>query len=254
MTSHSPDLHRERHWRLLRQRGFIPGPHESETIFLRRVERSPILAGTPVAELNEFAIAPDWVDIARDSKELRFWEGAATLIEEDHEGIPQARILLGNSLFLTPEALMAHELVHAVRCAFPDSSVEEVMAWRTCPQRAMRPAVSLALDVTQLGAIFLVVQTILLGWILEEPLWWIGSAISLCVTMLRAAQAIAPVRRAIQQLEGRDLPAWPILLHLTAEEIQCLGTSFEGFWEEFRQASHFRFEFMQATFAMLRSK
>lgn len=249
-----PDPQRAALWASLRRRGLIPGPHESEPLFLRRVERSPAASLIAACGLAEFGMTPDWVAIKHDSEELRPWEGAATLIDEDSEGIPHADIHLGRSLFLTVPALLAHEMVHAVRCAFPETIMEEVMAWRTCPCKTLRWLSGLCLDIMQLVLAFFAIQTAVMGWILEQPLWWIGSSILLGLWALRAHCASAPLRRAIRHLARNKIPTWPILLHLTAEEIRQLERSPQRFWEDFAQAAHFRFEFMQATFAMLRTK
>lgn len=123
----------------LNQRGLIPGPHESESQFLRRVECCPSSSClTTVAALYRvreiFHCRPDWVEVSVHSKGLHFWEGAATWIEEDPGGVRRCHIVVKNSFLsrLYPkEEIIAHEMVHAIRIMFDESRFEEILAYRT---------------------------------------------------------------------------------------------------------------------------
>ncbi len=102
-------------------------------------EQSSIqLAAKRVREL--FGLSPDWVEITRGRKGLMPWEGAATWIEEGPKGcICSIQINTSWASRLYPqEELIAHEMVHALRCTLDENRFEEILAYRTSRNRFRR--------------------------------------------------------------------------------------------------------------------
>lgn len=116
-------------------RGFIPGPQEKVSAFLKRAElakcqRSSHQALAIVQCL--FDVCPNWVKIESTNR-LHFWEAAATYIEEN-QGVFVPTVQMkkrGIPLWCSQEEILAHELIHATRIAFKESFFEEVLAYKT---------------------------------------------------------------------------------------------------------------------------
>ena len=116
-------------------RGFIPGPQEKVSAFLKRAEltkcgESSHQAITIVQSL--FDVCPIWVRI-EPTNQLPLWEAAATYIEEN-QGIftPIVQVKKkGVPFWCSQEEILAHELIHATRIAFKESFFEEVLAYKT---------------------------------------------------------------------------------------------------------------------------
>lgn len=115
--------------------GFIPGPQEEVSIFLKRVElakcqKNSYQALTFVQSL--FDVYPSWVRIEL-TDQLQLWEAAATYIEENQDIFtPIVQIKKkGVPFWCAQEEILAHELVHATRIAFKESFFEEVLAYKT---------------------------------------------------------------------------------------------------------------------------
>jgi hypothetical protein len=251
-TTPSEASERIRFFQRCRHRGLIPGPDEPAEIFLRRVELSPCLP-TERLSITPFSVEPDWLMPLYSSGEVRLWEGAVTLIDQDSDGLHRVSIHVGKSLLLPTSSLLAHEWVHAIRCAFPDSYGEEILAWRTCPARWARGLALLALDWRQLSIFAGAVIGIWLGLLFEDGWLLSGGAMLACGALLRGWMIHRPYTLAAQALSLQGLPTWPILLHLSQAEICALSRAPSTFWEEFAEANDFRFEFLHASFAMLRS-
>jgi hypothetical protein len=138
--------------------GLIPGPNESEAAFFERCEhclKSPLNSETvphgvttllTLQEKEEialyfqksFSFIPSWAPCFYSSKELPFWQGAATWITESEEGGLSAYIqlhpLLKRSLLkkLYPiREIVAHEWIHIARMAFNCPRYEEILAYQT---------------------------------------------------------------------------------------------------------------------------
>lgn len=123
-------------------RGFIPGPQEKASTFLKRAElakygESSYQATVIVQSL--FDICPSWVRIESTDR-LPLWEAAATYIEEN-QGIfiPVVQMKKkGVPFWCSQEEILAHELIHAMRIAFKESLFEEVLAYKTSSNRLRR--------------------------------------------------------------------------------------------------------------------
>jgi hypothetical protein len=123
----------------LSNRGLIPGPNESEQVFLLRADSSPSACHLPYPDALQrvseiFFMAPDWVEVFVQSKGLYPWEGAAAWIEQREDGVRCTRIQIKDSFLsrLYPkEEVIAHEMVHAMRVMFDEKRFEEILAYRT---------------------------------------------------------------------------------------------------------------------------
>ncbi len=127
----------------LNSRGIFPGPSEGEEEFLKRVSAAKKISSQENLKLAQeiFSAFPDWIKIHFSQKGLLLWEGAATWIEENAEGVREASIQIKSSFFtqLYPrEEIIAHEMVHAMRLMFEERRFEEILAFRTSKNRFRR--------------------------------------------------------------------------------------------------------------------
>lgn len=137
----------------LNREGFIPGPKETEALFLERVNKTRERfrkeggipraqwewAGLRVKELFDFE--PIWLPVCYTDKGLAPWEGAAAWIEEGaihsiqlREGLKKGRYL---GLYDRDE-ILAHEAVHGARAAFEECGNEEFFAYATSDKKWRR--------------------------------------------------------------------------------------------------------------------
>ena len=120
----------------LNKRGLIPGPDEDEAAFLERI--SPFLSSQPIP-IPQLDIAPDWITLTYSNKNLSFFQGAATWIENKHPTIQlRSEFAKGSYLIYHPEEIIAHEAAHACRMAFEEPRFEEIFAYSTSPNRFRR--------------------------------------------------------------------------------------------------------------------
>jgi hypothetical protein len=129
----------------LNSRGIFPGPSEQEEEFFKRANTAAAKKGIVQKNLKLtqeiFEACPDWVKIHFAQKGLLPWEGAATWIEKNPEGIREASVQIKTSFVarLYPqEEMIAHEMVHAMRLAFEERRFEEILAFRTSKNRFRR--------------------------------------------------------------------------------------------------------------------
>jgi hypothetical protein len=243
---------RLRFWRQCRTRGLIPGPLETEKQFLARVAQAkPICTLNHAALGKHFSVQPDWLDIRDQSPQIRFWEGAATVIDCNQQGVFSSTVELGTSLLLAREDILAHEAIHAIRCAFDDSLAEELIAWKTCPQKWISGFSILNLDFWQLLLTILAMFSIFWGFLSADPTGFLFASLLSTMVVARFWWCARPLYRASGHLKARGWPSWALLLHLSWDEIKALSCNPDRFWSQFSEKSHFRFEFMHATFGML---
>lgn len=140
----------------LNRRGFIPGPGEKEEAFLQRVNAAQKFFSNPPAPFDHMEKVPephwDWVrhylkdcyDFEPSSlvayysnRKLAPWQGAASWVLELSPG-PLCAVQLrkgfskGSYLGLySRDEVLAHEAVHAARCAFNEPASEEFFAYAT---------------------------------------------------------------------------------------------------------------------------
>ncbi len=147
---------------LLNQRGFIPGPKETQEDFFKRIElcekfsKNPDLFSKefffssqniltwhewdwPRSRVTElFDVTPDWIVAFYSKKDLSFYQGAATWIMERKDKNKFAAVQFQPSLkkgkyfwFYDRDEMLSHEAVHVVRMAFNDAKTEEIFAYLT---------------------------------------------------------------------------------------------------------------------------
>lgn len=148
----------------LNQRGFIPGPLETEEEFSKRVDYclkvrehiKPVIGdkltegdlkqeylilheALPLAK-SLFDISPDWIPLFFSNFKLSFWQGGCAWIFQITDQSPTSAVLQLRRKFLTSPVLfpfyqrkevIAHELVHAARMAFNEPKYEEILAYQT---------------------------------------------------------------------------------------------------------------------------
>lgn len=145
--------------------GLIPGPNESQDIYIQRVnyclrlmetlpkEHGSFIPGnvmeqcnTPAAEeawsltRKLYDIAPTWTPIFYSNHELAPWHGGCAWIFQTSESSPLGalfqlrRVFKDKSSFLgiyKRKVLLAHEAVHVARMAYEEPKFEELIAYQT---------------------------------------------------------------------------------------------------------------------------
>ena len=227
------------------QRGFIPGPNESESHFLARVRAAEAFFASPTEEFLQMERVPhphwDWVrhhlqelyDFRPDSliayysnRKLPPWQGAASWILDTFPG-PTCAVQLRRAFqkgsylgMYSRDEILAHEAVHAARCAFEEPASEEFLAYFTSHakwRRVFGPIVkrpweaALFLGVLALGSLFgnFIPATVLLSFAFIR-------LITQHNRMRRAAKMLMEEVKEIKKVRA-------ILLRLTDEEIKRLS-------------------------------
>lgn len=118
--------------------GCIPGPEESVEAFQRRLLAPLSSSYSPeaAARVKElYGMAPDWVEVT--AAPLPFWEAACVLIEGERVTLQLHPRFAKRERFwgYTRRELIAHEYVHAMRCAFIEPRFEEILAYQTSEHR-----------------------------------------------------------------------------------------------------------------------
>lgn len=129
----------------LNQRGFFPGPKETEEEFKERVRllkgsKSGGLEGPHALLKALFGCSPDWVPVEYGNKGLSLWEGAATWIGKGSVRI-QLKKGFEKGVYLwmyRRDEVLAHELVHLARMTFDEPKYEEVFAYLTAKSKIRR--------------------------------------------------------------------------------------------------------------------
>jgi hypothetical protein len=222
-------------------RGIFPGPLESSEDFFVRADSFVPQKHLPCALLLSkiFNTTPDWVQIETGSKGLFFWEGAATWIEENADGMRSCKVQLKDTWLtrLYPkEELIAHEIVHAMRLMFDEKRFEEVLAYQTSKNRFRRYFGPLFSDPTEskffIALLFAswaiywveVIFNVHLGGgsILFLPLWAIGWGV---LRLRRSQRVLSAALCNLQAVVGQGAPSLAIAICLTDSEIEQFATS-----------------------------
>ncbi len=203
-------------------RGLIPGPQETEEAFVQRVQQAAALSNpewqaVAQATLSLFGFAIDWVPLSYSSQELSPWEGAATWIGEGSLPSIQLRPAFAKGSFLgyRRSDVLAHEAVHAARMRFEEPRFEEMLAYRTSPQRWKR---FLGPAFQHKWTLYLLLLTLLAG--VYQP--WISLlliSLGLSVLCCRHFQ----LRRCLRQF-----PLPMVLCMTDAEIISCTWKKEDG--------------------------
>lgn len=136
----------------LDQIGLIPAPSEDEQTFCARVEntRKRYETGDWIPESHwdwvreflyeVFHVKPLYICAFYSNRNLTPWQGAAAWIEESKWGSVQLRegFRKGRFLGVGREEILAHEAVHGIRSAFPESRFEEFFAYMTSEKKWRR--------------------------------------------------------------------------------------------------------------------
>jgi len=184
--------------------GFIPGPHEGEAEFLKRIELSKKLVKDPkffftdnkqkepfeldnrilrprwnwtrAHLLNLFDISPQDLALYYSNKGLHFFQAAATwIMRVDNKlniSIPvlQFRKVLRRKPYLfiyTLDEILAHEAVHSVRVAFNEPKTEEIFSYMTATsifRRVLGPIIRSSSEVFLFFAL-------MGGYFISQMLW-----------------------------------------------------------------------------------
>lgn len=200
--------------------GFFPGPTEEAAHFAQRASGVQRLGNEWVDKqlLRLYGFKPKGLEIEYSDQGMAPWHGAFTWVWEE-EGVARYRVQLRERLrdkgvccggLYSLEEILAHEAVHAARVAFPDSWVEEHLAYATSTRwlpRFLGPLVRRPREVWGL-----------LGAVLFSAID--GGAIASCgllALLIRLARERVLLRRA-EKKGGRAL-----LLRLTGAEIAQLA-------------------------------
>lgn len=222
----------------LNRAGFIPGPKESEKVFLERVEsvrqaffklgeqtipKAHWLLPSEIL-LNIFSFFPESLPAFYSDRSLAPWQGAAAWVERDQIIAIQLRKAFRKGSFLKlydRDELLAHEAVHAARSAFDDSPLEELFAYMSSLKgyrRVLGPMIQRPwevwpfLSLSFLGAFFP-------GFFLLASFW-------LALGFTRLFKVRLVLKKAIKQLQKRgfsDKKALAILFRLTFQEVKDLS-------------------------------
>ncbi len=232
------------------RRGLIPGPNQTETQFVAKVELLEGLESDRVkttgafeSTLRLFDIEPDWLSLIHSRKGLSFWEGAVTWKDERPEGFCVPAIQIRDDLeqsflgrYYPLDEMLAHETVHAVRCDFHEPVFEEILAYQTAGKswrRWLGPLLQHPGETK--GFLILLILAVVAQWLdllLSCPFWvglfvwlpWI--ALGCGVVRLWKNQAV--FKRCLSKLEkvvGKSARA--VALRLTDLEIRLFATCSE---------------------------
>lgn len=226
----------------LNRQGWIPGPQEGEQEFLKRVEKfapqekAPEWALTYVYTQPLFGFAADWIPLRYERKGLAPWQGAVTWVNGQdvlvqlHPTFRKRRYL---GMYEQSEVL-AHEAVHAVRMAFPESAFEEYFAYMTSKSRLRRWLGPLLQKSSDALLFFLAVAIALsvqvLDMFVELPSWvqwaYLLPPALLIWGILRSCRLrgqLAHCRKRLASLLADPKKSMALLLRLTDEEIQTFS-------------------------------
>lgn len=222
----------------LTSKGIICGPYETANDFENRVsflthikEHLPLIAlhlkteeplYLQTMKVESLDLYVDWLITQNSSKELLFWEAAAAWsFEIDRVSLSLIRYKKNSSI--SPQELLKHELIHAIRSSFPDSIYEEVLAYQvssSCFRRFFGPLFHSAKE-----TLFFLLSSLLplIGFIKPElfpsltlAFCFISTCflVRLCVYQLLFHRALATIKRLF--LTSSPLK---IALHLTYKEM-----------------------------------
>ncbi len=152
-------------WKSLNDRGFVPGPDESEEDFYKRIafnenlepelikhaasdlpfevgdQKSKVLLQSGLGRTAElYGIRPDWVPLFFNNFQLAPWHGGCAWIFQLGDDLPTAAFLQLRSRFRAHDTylglyhrdeLIAHELSHVGRMMYNEPQFEEVIAYRS---------------------------------------------------------------------------------------------------------------------------
>lgn len=219
----------------LNARGFIPGPSETEEMFLNRAAsvRERFAQGEQIPRahwdwvrlhLKEiFDFEPECLPVFYSNRSLGFWQGAASWIEDGKLASIQLREALrkGSYWGYRRDEILAHEAVHAARSAFEEPRTEEFFAYMVSEKwwrRALGPMIQRPWEVWPflLGV----------GTGLFFPLGNLGAAAWIGLgfwRLMRLHRRLRSAGRNLMRLVQDAKKCRAILLRLTDREIELLA-------------------------------
>ena len=198
--------------RVLNKHGFIPGPNESSTNFMKRVETYQTIGvlknidgdrwgfydedAIPTAHLKQGAevskelwdIEPCWIHGYYNNRELMFWNGGTTwLIDVEEMPFPLLFFQLNKSFsnsktllgIYNRDEILAHEMAHVGRAAFPNSKYEEIFAYQSSKsflRRLLAPVVQSSKEVLLFASCLAIILFMDATFLMLEEYYWYGIA------------------------------------------------------------------------------
>ncbi len=245
----------------LGEEGIIPGPGESEKIFVKRLDilqkvkdnPSEFLKGKTFEKWNPdyrkiMGAIPKWILLTYSNQGLSPWQGAVMWVLEapNKEKIPMIQLRKGfkkgRVLFYSRDEVLMHETLHAIRIGFNEPRFEEVFAyfhskskWRRFFGPLFRKP-SHALFFISLIMISLLVQTSSLFFLTSPilPYLKVFTLLPLIDLTLRSAILIKDQRllkkalRKLEKLFPNQKEVFSIAIRLKDAEIQKFATESIG--------------------------
>lgn len=222
----------------LNRQGFIPGPEETEEKFLSRVHsfgsETVKITGFPIPEahwkwvrrhlVEIFDFEPRSLPAFYSNRLLTPWQGAASWILDGKLIGIQLREKLKEGSYLgiyDRDEILAHEAVHAARCAFEEKENEEFFAYLTSSakwRRAIGPILRSPWEawpfiLGMVGGLFF------LPLIALSTLWlFLG-----CIRLIRQHRILAKASQNILKWVKDAQKTRAILLRLTDQEIRMFA-------------------------------
>ena len=217
----------------LNSQGLIPGPKESEEDFLSRVRRGMIreekdwiprahLEWTALHLKEVFDFSPVCLPIFYSNRSLAPWEGAAAWIENGRVSSIQLRegFKKGSYLWLYKrDEVIAHEAVHAARCAFNEEKFEEFFAFLVSEKKWRRVLGPLLKRPWEIWPFFICA---FVGVFFGEAMLLWGAFLWASMGFWRLARRHRQLRgasEAVLEVVGGDRKTRAVLFRLTDEEI-----------------------------------
>jgi hypothetical protein len=210
----------------LNSQGLIPGPKESEEDFLSRVRRGMIREKKdwiPRAHLEWAALhLKEVFDIFYSNKSLAPWEGAAAWIENGSVSSIQLRVGFKKGSYLglyKRDEVIAHEAVHAARCAFNEEKFEEFFAFLVSEKKWRRVLGPFLQRPWEVWPFFICASV---GIFLDLAPLFCGAVLWASMGFWRLVRRHGQLKRASEALlkvVGEEKKTRAVLFRLTDEEI-----------------------------------
>jgi hypothetical protein len=227
--------------------GFIPGPQENELDFLARVEKTKekFNQGSWIPDAHWdwtreylhqlFHVKPLYICAFYSNNRLPVWQGAAAWIDGSALDSIQLRVGLRKGSYLKiykREEILAHEAVHAARCAFQESQFEEFFAYMTSENKFRRVLGPILRHPWEAWPFMICA----LGGVIWSGLY-LGASVLIGVGFFRLIKRHLILKRASQhvfKVTGDAALTRAILFRLTDEEIKrfARGESIDQYAEK----------------------
>lgn len=241
---------------LWNRQGMIPGPNETEELFLQRTKVNltqdwttelpfkplqcasrTILNSSLSTIFFRYNIKPDWLPVVFNNYRLAPWQGAATWIIANADG-PQTAVVQLRKHFETSETylkiyerdeILTHEFVHGGRIAFEEPRFEEILAYRLSPARFRRvcgPMIQSQWEAVALLAALMIGAILLLFFPTISLVSYLLAAFGITALIIRTGIRHWRFNRCLQSLEktlGDPHNAEAVIYRLSDQEIIDFG-------------------------------